>query len=78
VAIVHWTWKIAGDKNPDGSLRNPRYGLMTMITEKRGGAWLVAASQNDNSLSGSAPEFSSLSSPMPLPDQIGLQPSNPK
>lgn len=78
VAIVHWTWKSAGDKNPDGSLRNPRYGLMTMIVEKRGGAWLVAASQNDNSLPGSAPEFSDLSSPMPLPDQVGVQPSNPK
>jgi uncharacterized protein (TIGR02246 family) len=78
VAIVHWTWKIAGDKNPDGSLRNPRYGLMTMIAERRGSAWLVAGSQNGNSLPGSAPEFSGLSSPMPLPDQVGIQPSNPK
>jgi hypothetical protein len=49
VAIVRWTWKIAGDKNPDGSSRNPRYGLMTMIAEKRNGKWRAAASQNDNS-----------------------------
>jgi uncharacterized protein (TIGR02246 family) len=78
VAIVHWTWKVAGDKNPDGSPRNPRYGTMTMIAEKRGGAWLVAASQNDNSMPGAAPEFSGLTSPMPLPDQVGVQRSNPK
>jgi uncharacterized protein (TIGR02246 family) len=78
VAIVHWTWKVTGDKNPDGSPRNPRYGMMTMIAEKRGGAWLVAASQNDNSMPGAAPEFNGLTSPMPLPDQIGVQPSNPK
>ncbi len=24
VAIVHWIWKITGDKNPDSSPRNPR------------------------------------------------------
>jgi uncharacterized protein (TIGR02246 family) len=78
VAIVHWTWKVAGDKNPDGSPRNPRYGMMTMIAEKRGGAWLVAASQNDNSTPGSAPEFNGLTSPIPLPDQVGVQPSNQK
>jgi uncharacterized protein (TIGR02246 family) len=78
VAIVHWTRKVAGDKNPDGSPRNPRYGMMTMIAEKRGGAWLVATSQNDNSMPGAAPEFTGLTSPMPLPDQTGIQPSNPK
>ena len=78
VAVVHWTWKVAGDKNPDRSPRNPRYGMMTMIAEKRGGAWLVAASQNDNSMPGAAPEFSGLTSPMPLPDQVGVQRSNPK
>jgi uncharacterized protein (TIGR02246 family) len=31
VAIVHWTWKVAGDKNPDGSPRNPRYGMMIRL-----------------------------------------------
>jgi uncharacterized protein (TIGR02246 family) len=78
VAIVHWTWKIAGDKNPDGSPRTPRYGMMTMVAQKRSGAWLVAASQNDNSIAGMSPEFSGLTSPMPLPDQVGVQSSNPK
>lgn len=78
VAIVRWTWKIAGDRNPDGSPRTPRYGMMTMIAQKRGGSWLVAASQNDNSFPGVAPEFHGLKSPMPLPDQVGVQPSNPK
>jgi uncharacterized protein (TIGR02246 family) len=78
VAIVHWTWKVAGDRNPNGTARNPRYGLMTMIAQKRNGEWRVAASQNDNSFPGSAPEFSGIASPMPVPDQVGVQPPNPK
>src|SRR5216684_4642468 len=41
IAVVHWSWRIEGDKNPDGSPRQPRYGMMTMVAEKRGGAWLV-------------------------------------
>src|SRR5258708_5142657 len=28
MAVVHWSWKIAGDNNPDGSPRPPRFGMM--------------------------------------------------
>jgi hypothetical protein len=66
-----------GDKNPDGSARQPRYGMMTMVAEKRAGTWLVAASQNDNSIPGLPPEFEGIRRPMPIPDQVGIQPSNP-
>jgi uncharacterized protein (TIGR02246 family) len=41
MAVVHWSWNIAGDRNRDGTLRQPRCGLMTMVAEKRNGAWLV-------------------------------------
>jgi len=78
IAIVHWSWKIAGDKNPDGTDRLPRYGMMTMVAEDRNGTWLVVASQNDNSFPGLPPEFDGIQSPMPIPDQVGMQPSNPK
>jgi uncharacterized protein (TIGR02246 family) len=76
IAIVHWSWTGAGDKNPDGTSRQRRYGMMTMVAEKRTGSWLVVASQNDNSFPGLPPEFEGITSPMPIPDQIGPQPSN--
>jgi hypothetical protein len=64
------------DKNPDGTARARRYGMMTMVAEKRSGRWLVVASQNDNSLPGLPPEFAGITSPLPMPDQLGAQPSN--
>jgi uncharacterized protein (TIGR02246 family) len=30
MAVIHWSWKIEGDKNPDGTPRQPRYGMMTL------------------------------------------------
>src|SRR5579862_5599370 len=77
IAIVHWSWTITGDKNPDGTARKRRYGMMTMVAEKRAGSWLVVASQNDNSFPGLPSEFEGISSPMPMPDQVGPQPSDP-
>jgi uncharacterized protein (TIGR02246 family) len=76
VAIVHWSWTGAGDKNPDGTARKPRYGMMTMVAEKRTGSWLVVASQNDNSFPGLPPEFEGITPPISIPDQVGPQPSN--
>jgi uncharacterized protein (TIGR02246 family) len=76
IAVVHWSWKIEGDRNPDGTARRPRYGMMTMVAEKRKGTWLVAVAQNDNSFPGIAPEFEGIKTPMPIPDQVGTQPSN--
>lgn len=78
VAVLHWSWRIEGDRNPDGTARRPRYGMMTMIAENRDGKWLVVASQNDNSFPGLPPEFEGINSPMPIPDQVGKQPSNSK
>jgi uncharacterized protein (TIGR02246 family) len=75
MAVVHWSWSIAGDRNPDGSLRQPRYGLMTMVAEKRNGAWLVVVSQNDNYFPGQIGEDEGIKTPMPIPsilDEPGL------
>jgi uncharacterized protein (TIGR02246 family) len=76
VAIVHWSWTGAGDRNPDGSARQRRYGMMTMVAAKRAGRWLIVAVQNDNSVPGLPPEFEGITSPMPIPNQVGPQPSN--
>jgi uncharacterized protein (TIGR02246 family) len=77
IAIVHWSWTGAGDKNPDGTARQRRYGLMTMVAQKRTGSWLVVTSDNDGSFPGLPPEFEGITSPMPIPDQVGPQPPNP-
>jgi uncharacterized protein (TIGR02246 family) len=77
IAIVHWSWTGAGDKNPDGTARQRRYGIMTMVAERRSGNWLVVAAQNDESFPGLPPEFEGITSPMPIPNQIGPQPPDP-
>lgn len=71
IAIVHWSWTASGDKNPDGTARKRRYGMMTMVAEKRNGSWLVVASQNDDAepwdpLDGEMPN---LAMPIPGPGQ---------
>lgn len=48
LAVLHWSWKIEGDHNPDQTLRKPRIGLFTMILEKKAGQWLIIAAQNAN------------------------------
>jgi uncharacterized protein (TIGR02246 family) len=78
IAVIHWSWRMTGDKNPDGTARQPRYGMMTTVAEKRNDTWLVVVSQNDNSFPGVPPEFEGIQTPMPIPDQVGKQPSNPK
>jgi uncharacterized protein (TIGR02246 family) len=73
IAIVHWSWTGTGDKNPDGSARKRRYGMMTMVAEKRKDRWLVVASQNDNAVPWSPAEgqMPNLAMPIPGPDQQG-------
>jgi uncharacterized protein (TIGR02246 family) len=70
IAIVHWSWTIAGDKNPDGTARKRRYGMMTMVAEKRSSGWLVVASQNDNSVPGPASDAEGITLPMSIPEQL--------
>ncbi len=48
VAVAHVEWSIKGDKDPDGTPRQPRQGIFTWVLEKRKGAWLIIASQNTN------------------------------
>jgi len=67
IAIIHWSWTAVGDKNVDGTARQRRYGMMTMVAEKRNGIWLVVASQNDNSDPTVTPEMEGITSPIPLP-----------
>ena len=67
MAVVHWSWKIAGDKNADGTPRPPRFGLMTMVAEKRGDAWPMIVAQNTNAMLGTPPELQDITTPIAIP-----------
>jgi uncharacterized protein (TIGR02246 family) len=67
MGVVHWSWKIEGDKNADGTARQPRYGMMTMVAEKRNGIWLVVVAQNTNAMLGIPPELQDIKTPISIP-----------
>ncbi len=67
MAVVHWSWKIEGDKNPDGTARQPRYGMMTLVAEKQNGNWLVIVGQNTNASLGIPPELQDIKTPIAIP-----------
>ena len=69
LAFVRWSWRIAGDRNFDGSARPPRVGLMSMLAQRRAGHWLVIASQNTNKIPGTPPESAGITAPIALPEQ---------
>jgi uncharacterized protein (TIGR02246 family) len=48
IAIVHVLINSHGEHNPDGSLRPPRRAILTRVEVKRGGQWLIVASQATN------------------------------
>ena len=68
LGVVRWSWSMVGDRNPNGSTRPPRAGLMTMLAEKRGGVWKVIAAQNTNAGPGKPPELEGIIPPISLPN----------
>ncbi len=48
IVVAHVEWSIKGDKDPDGTPRQPRQGIFTWVVEKRKRTWLIIASQNTN------------------------------
>lgn len=64
LAALHWSWRVEGDRNEDGTLRKPRFGLFTMIVEKRRGEWLVVEAQNTNWIPGPNPELNGIKPPI--------------
>jgi uncharacterized protein (TIGR02246 family) len=67
IAVLHWSWTTQGDKNEDGTPRQPRYGLFTMIVEKRSGAWLIVVAENTNQIPGPNPEMKDIEPPITFP-----------
>jgi uncharacterized protein (TIGR02246 family) len=70
IAVVHWSWKIEGDNNPDGTPRQPRYGMMTLVAEKKNANWLVIVGQNTNAILGIPPELQDIKPPIAIPGTI--------
>jgi uncharacterized protein (TIGR02246 family) len=48
IAVVHVLINSHGEHNPDGSLRPARHAILTRVEVKRGGQWLIVASQATN------------------------------
>jgi uncharacterized protein (TIGR02246 family) len=48
IAIVHVHFSSHGDRNPNGSPMPPRRGIFTRVEVKRGGHWMIVASQATN------------------------------
>jgi len=69
MAAIHWSWKIVGDQDFDGTpRRQPRFGLMTMIAQKRNGIWQVVVAQNTNTIPGTPPEIEGIKTPIAVPN----------
>jgi len=68
LAVLHWTWRIEGDRNEDGTSRKPRFGMFTMLAEKKSGEWLVVEAQNTNWMPGPNPELKGIKPPIVFPE----------
>ena len=67
LAVLHWNWRIQGDRNEDLTPRKPRFGMFTMIAEKQRGEWLVVVAQNVNWDPGPNPELNGIKPPIVFP-----------
>jgi len=68
LAVLHWSWSAEGDRNEDGTPRKPRFGMFTMLAEKKNGEWLVIEAQNTNFMPGPNPELNGIKPPIAFPE----------
>jgi uncharacterized protein (TIGR02246 family) len=48
ITLLHLSWAMSGDKDPDGTPRSPREGLFTWVVTRTPEGWLIRAAQNTN------------------------------
>jgi uncharacterized protein (TIGR02246 family) len=48
VAVAHVEWKMEGDRDPGGTSRPTRQGVMSWVVTKDNGLWRIASSHNTN------------------------------
>ena len=57
IASIHWSWTIKDDRNIDGTARKQRFGMMTIVAERRNGNWQIVVAQNEDADPRPAPEL---------------------
>ena len=68
LAVLHWSWSAQADRNEDGTPRKPRFGMFTMLAEKKNGEWRVIEAQNTNFMPGPNPELNGIKPPIAFPE----------
>ena len=48
LAVIHLSWGLSGDNDPDGTPRKPRHGIFTWLVIKEKNNWKILISQNTN------------------------------
>jgi uncharacterized protein (TIGR02246 family) len=71
LAVLHWSWKVQGDRNEDRTARKPGFGMFTMIAEKQEGRWMVVVAQNTKLAPEPNPELNGIETPIVFPNEAG-------
>lgn len=50
VAVLHFSWELNGQLDPEGKPRAPRRGMITVVATKQADGWKISAGQNTNAL----------------------------
>jgi hypothetical protein len=57
VALVHFTWTLAGSTAPDGKAMGERKGVFVFVLTREAGSWIIRAAQNADIVeSGAVPQ----------------------
>ena len=52
VATIHGLWQMTGQVQPDGSPAEPRRGVLLLVAQRRGDAWVAVTAQNTDIVRG--------------------------
>ena len=52
VAVVHVLWELKGQVEPDGSVGQPRQGILLLVLVRDGGRWFIQTAQNTDIVDG--------------------------
>lgn len=50
VAVLHLSWELTGELDPNGKAEPPRRGVMQIVAAKQADGWKIIAAQNTNAL----------------------------
>ena len=50
LALVHVEWAIRGDRDPDGTMRQPRQGIFTWVMQRHRETWYIRAAHNTDNM----------------------------